>query len=68
MKNKLKSCQINSKLDLVQRKRKMSIKPFSDLGKETSDLLGKDFVFGLTKLELNTVTANNVKFTVSGNF
>ena len=40
---------------------------FSDIGKETNDLIGKDYTVGQTKLELNTTTENNVKFTVSGN-
>ncbi|KAJ3209157.1 Mitochondrial porin [Dinochytrium kinnereticum] len=40
---------------------------FSDIGKSTNDLLGKDFPVGSAKLEVNTTTANGIKFTVVGN-
>jgi len=40
--------------------------PFSDIGKPVSDLLGKDFPIGCAKLEINTLAANGVKFTVNG--
>ncbi|KAJ3402648.1 Mitochondrial porin [Chytridiales sp. JEL 0842] len=40
---------------------------FSDIGKSVNDLLGKDFPVGSAKLEVNTKTANGVKFTVVGN-
>ncbi|KAJ3288600.1 Mitochondrial porin [Borealophlyctis nickersoniae] len=39
---------------------------FSDLGKQTNDLLGKDFPVGHAKLEINTTTPNGIKFTVIG--
>ncbi|KAI8912784.1 eukaryotic porin/Tom40 [Gorgonomyces haynaldii] len=39
---------------------------FSDLGKATNDLLGKDYPSGSAKLEVNTTTANGIKFTVTG--
>ncbi len=42
-------------------------KPFSDLGKEVNDLIGKDYTVGQTKLEVNTTTDNGVKFTLTGN-
>ncbi|KAF9275212.1 Mitochondrial porin, partial [Mortierella alpina] len=41
--------------------------PFSDLGKSTNDLLGKDFPVGQTKFELKTVAPNGVTFNVLGN-
>ncbi|KAK3806455.1 MAG: voltage-dependent ion-selective channel [Benniella sp.] len=41
--------------------------PFADIGKATSDLLGKDFPVGHTKLELKTVAPNGVTFNVLGN-
>lgn len=40
--------------------------PYSDIGKQANDLLGKDYPLGISKLEINTTTPNNVKFTVSG--
>eukprot|EP00158_Paraphelidium_tribonemae_P000999 Partr_v1_DN23824_c0_g1_i1_m63900 putative voltage-dependent anion channel len=40
---------------------------FNDIGKSVSDLLGKDYPVGMTKLEVKTVTSNGVSFTVSGN-
>ncbi|KAI8845523.1 eukaryotic porin/Tom40 [Chytridium lagenaria] len=40
---------------------------FSDIGKSANDLLGKDFPVGSAKLEVNTTTANGIKFTVVGN-
>lgn len=40
---------------------------FSDLGKSVNDLLNKDYPTGSAKLEVNTVTASGIKFTVSGN-
>ncbi|KNC96417.1 uncharacterized protein SPPG_08315 [Spizellomyces punctatus DAOM BR117] len=39
---------------------------FSDIGKTTNDLLGKDFPVGSAKLEVNTTTSNGIKFTVLG--
>jgi len=45
----------------------MAIPPnFSDLGKSLNDLLGKDYPVGSAKLEVNTTTANGIKFTVTG--
>ncbi|KAJ3196181.1 Eukaryotic translation initiation factor 3 subunit E [Irineochytrium annulatum] len=40
---------------------------FADIGKPVHDLLGKDFPVGSAKLEVNTTTANGIKFTVAGN-
>jgi hypothetical protein len=40
--------------------------PFADIGKATSDLLGKDFPVGHTKLELKTVAPNGVVCVVKG--
>ncbi|KAF9153831.1 Mitochondrial porin [Mortierella sp. AD011] len=40
--------------------------PFSDVGKSTNDLLGKDFPVGHTKFELKTVAPGGVTFHVLG--
>ncbi|KAI8927953.1 eukaryotic porin/Tom40 [Entophlyctis helioformis] len=40
---------------------------FSDIGKAINDLVSKDYPVGSAKLEVNTTTPNNIKFTVSGN-
>lgn len=39
---------------------------FTDLGKQSGDLLNKDFPVGHAKLEVNTTTPNGIRFTVLG--
>ncbi|KAI9202719.1 eukaryotic porin/Tom40 [Polychytrium aggregatum] len=39
---------------------------YSNIGKETNDLLGKDFPAGNVKLEFNSTASNGLKFTVTG--
>ncbi|KAJ1648779.1 Mitochondrial porin [Dispira simplex] len=45
----------------------MVVPAFSDIGKSTNDLLSKDYPTGVVKLEVKTLTANGVNFTVNGN-
>merc|ERR1712193_396560 len=44
----------------------MAPQKFADLGKESRDLLSKNFHFGAVKLEAKTKTANGVNFTTEG--
>lgn len=37
-----------------------NVPAFSDIGKATNDLLGKDYPIGAAKLEVNTTTANGI--------
>ncbi|KAJ1911872.1 Mitochondrial porin [Tieghemiomyces parasiticus] len=44
----------------------MAVPSYSDLGKSAKDLLTKDYPIGHVKLEVKTLTANGVNFTVNG--
>ncbi|KAJ1981379.1 Mitochondrial porin [Dimargaris cristalligena] len=44
----------------------MAVPTYCDIGKSSKDLLGKDFPIGSVKLEVKTLTANGVNFTVNG--
>lgn len=44
----------------------MAIPKFSDIGKETKDLLSKDFPQGAVSIELKTAAPNGVNFTATG--
>lgn len=43
------------------------LKTIQDLGKSSNDLLGKDYHFSGTSLEVKTATASDVSFKVDGN-